>query len=70
MDALKHIIEKSGKSARSVSLDIGKSPTYLYTVIGSKNDIGASKLAAVAKACGYKLILKSKDDEITVDPTE
>lgn len=70
LGAIKKMIANSGKSARAVSVEMGKSPNYMGATLAKVSDIGAANVARVAKACGYELILKGHGEEIPIDPPE
>lgn len=66
-DAIRKIIESSGRSARSVSIEMGRAPTYLATTLGKGSDVGAANLAKIAGAVGWRLVLERDGEEIEID---
>lgn len=72
IDCIKRMIEDSGKSARQVSRDLGRTPTYLGTTITHKADVGASNVARIAKLLGWRLVLvrdtNGRREEMEVSP--
>lgn len=65
---IRRMVASSGKSAREVSRVMGRAPTWIATAISRKTDISASRLASVARACGWRLVLKHGKDVMEVDP--
>lgn len=72
LDCIRGMIEASGKSARQVSRDLGRSPNYLGATFANGSDIGASNVARVARLLGWRLVLVRGDegdrDEMEVTP--
>lgn len=64
MDAIKAMIGLSGKSGRSISADIGRSSNYISVITAKNADIGAAKVAEIARVCGYELVLRGPDDSV------
>lgn len=67
-ECIRHMVGQSGMSARKASQALGKSPTYLGTVITNGVDVSAGNLAKIADTMGYELLLRKEGEEITVDP--
>ena len=61
VEAMRHVVEKSGKTKRAVSRDMGKSDNYVASVIEQSQRKGggvySNTLASLATACGYILAL-------------
>ncbi len=70
IDAIQTMLAKSGKSANSVSLAMGKHRNYIATAIYKQSDPQADNLAKIAELCGYELILKGHGEEIAIDPSQ
>lgn len=64
------MIKQSGKSARTVSKDIGRSPTFLSASLAQGNGVSVNTLILVANEAGYELVLKGHGEEIPIDPSE
>lgn len=56
LDCIKRMIEGSGKSARQVSRDLGRSPNYLGATFANGSDVGASNAARIARLLGWRLV--------------
>lgn len=67
-ECIRHMVGQSEMSARKSSQKLGKSPTYLGTVITNGVDVSAGNLAKIADTMGYELLLRKEGEEITVDP--
>lgn len=65
-DCIRRMVGSSGRSARQLSRDMGRAPTWLATVVSRGTDTGASRLAMIARACGWRLVLRSDADEMEV----
>jgi hypothetical protein len=63
LDCIKKMIEASGKSARQVSRDLGRSPTYLGTTFANGSDVGASNAARIARLLGWRLAFVRDDGD-------
>ena len=72
LDCIKKMIETSGKSARQVSRDLGRSPNYLGATFANGSDVGASNAARIARLLGWRLVFVRDDgdsrDELEVTP--
>ena len=67
---VRHLVQKSGRSASRISRDIGRTSGYLGTIINRGTVPGLGALANIAQACGYVVSLKSADEEITIFPRD
>ena len=60
-EAVRAVVKASGESARAVSRRMGRTDTYVSSVIGQAEwmdaDLTASTVAGVAAACGHSLAL-------------
>lgn len=70
LDCIKQMIEASGKSARQVSRDLGRSPNYLGATFANGSDVGASNVARIARLLGWRLVLVRDSDEMEVTPRD
>lgn len=68
--AIRHMVKASGLSAYQVSRDIGRTLSYVSTVL-QRAATTTDTMADIAHACGYRLILASEDgkDSIELDGT-
>ena len=67
-DCIRQLVRSSGRSSREVSRAIGRSPTWIASAVSRGTDISASRLASIARACGWRLVLRREDEEMEVDP--
>lgn len=70
MEAIRLMLDASGRSANSVSLSLGKHRNYLATATYKESSPRADNLAAIAEECGFELVLKGHGEEIRIDPAE
>ena len=61
-EAMRLIIEASGKSGRQVAREIGRSDSFVSSSLAQGVCPRADTLARVAHACGYELILIPKHE--------
>ncbi len=66
-EAMRLIIEASGKSGRQVAREIGRSESFVSSSLAQGVCPRADTLARVARACGYELVLipKPRADGLT-----
>jgi len=69
-ELVRHLVQRSGRSASRISRDIGRTSGYLGTIINRGTVPGLGALANIAQACGYVVSLKSADEEITIFPRD
>lgn len=65
---VRHMVERSGKSASQVSRDAGRKSGYIGTIVNRGTVPGLAALADIAEACGYVLELRGTDEVISVLP--
>ena len=71
INAIRVMIKRSGKRQTQVSEDIGRSYSYVGTVLAKACPPQVDTLAAIAAACGYRLALIGRDgDRIDIDAPE
>ena len=56
--AIDTMCDASGKSQRTVSTEIGKSPTFIGTTLSKGSVPRIDTMAAIARACGFELVLR------------
>ena len=61
-EAMRLIIESSGKSGRQVAREIGRSESFISSSLAQGVCPRADTLARVASACGYELVLIPKPE--------
>lgn len=61
-EAMRAIIEGSGKSGRQVAREIGRSDSFVSSSLAQGVCPRADTLARVARACGYELALVPRDE--------
>lgn len=61
-EAMRLIIESSGKSGRQVAREIGRSESFISSTLSQGVCPRADTLARVAHACGYELVLVPKPE--------
>lgn len=67
-EAIRHMIDETGMTCRSLSALIGRSPTFVSTTLSKGSTPRADTLAAMADAMGYELVLRGAGEEIRIDP--
>ena len=70
LDAVKRVCEMEGVSGRGLSLMMGRSGNYMSATMAKGSDIGASNLARMANAMGWRLVLRKGDVEVEVSPRD
>lgn len=60
-DAMRKMIETSGKSGRQVAREIGRSDSFVSSTLAQGVCPRADTLAKVANACGYELVIVPAD---------
>lgn len=68
-EALRYIIERSGKPKTSISTALGKSQGYINAYLTVGRSPGVDVLASIASECNYDLVLvdRSTGDAIKID---
>lgn len=66
--AIEAMMSEAGMSRYALSKAIGKSDSYVNSLIRRDGDVGASVLATLAHAMGYELLLRGHGHEIAIDP--
>ena len=65
--ALQEMVDRSGKSRRLISLEIGRHPTYVTSLLHSGSCPQVDTFAAIAKSCGCEIILRFPEEEVELD---
>lgn len=65
--AINSMIRNSGKNRQQISLEMGRSKTYLTTTIQTRARPRVDVLVEIAKACNYELQLVGHDETIVID---
>ena len=72
MDALRRAIDFSGKSARAVSVEAGRSPNFASSTLSQGGRLTCESAALIAGPCGYSLALvpsgRLPEGSIVIDP--
>lgn len=67
-EAVTHMIEMAGKSKSEVSVEIGKHRNFIASSQGRDGwspQVGT--LGAIARACGYSVVLEGRGERIPID---
>ena len=70
MDArlvLKQMLAVSGKSQRLISVEIGRHPTYVTSLVHGGSYPQIDTFASIARACGCEVIIRFPNEEISID---
>lgn len=62
--AIDKMCEEAGKSQRTVSKEIGRNPSFLSTSMSKGSVPRVDTMAAIARACGFELVLRGHGVEI------
>lgn len=67
-ECIRHMIEKTGMSARQVSREMSNGENFISVALHRKSDVRAGTLARIAGTMGYRLVLVNEDgtDEVVV----
>lgn len=60
VDAIKVIMERSGKTAYALSVSMGRAKQYMGSLISRHTSPRADTLAEIASACGCDLIIRDR----------
>ena len=69
-DVLPELVKGSGRSMRTISVQMDRTSNYLAAVVQRKSIPKYDTMAEIADVCGYDLLLRRRDDgtEIIIDP--
>lgn len=63
---VRHMVAMSGKSQRQISLDLGKSGSWLSTTLYNGGNMRVDTLCEVAGACGYDLMVSGHGESFSL----
>lgn len=66
-DAVSEVVALSGKSAITVSREMGRADTYVSMTISRRSVPKLDTFVELAKICGYDLVLRGHGEEITIE---
>lgn len=66
-EALRKMVKSSGKTALSISKEIGRKPNYVSSLLHRGSTPTVETFASIAKACGATLRLEFADEVIELD---
>jgi IS30 family transposase len=67
-EALKRMVALSGKSNREISRDLGRAESFVSATLARGARPRIDTYARMAEVCGYELVLRSKEDVISLTP--
>ena len=67
LEALRLMVEASGKSQRLISTEIGRHPTYLASLLHSGSYPQIDTFVSIANACGCEVIVRLPTEDLTID---
>lgn len=65
-ECIRRMVAGSGKSARRLSGEMGRAQTWLATIMSRGTDPSASRVAGIARVCGWRLVLRRDGEEMEV----
>lgn len=65
--ALEEMVDRSGKSRRQISLEIGRHPTYVTSLLHSGSCPQVDTFAAIARSCGCQIVLRFPEKDVALD---
>lgn len=66
-DAVRWLVADSGKTARSVSYEMGRTANFVTNTIQRSSAPRLDTFAHLAEVCGYELVLRGHDKEIVIE---
>lgn len=69
-DVLRAMVEQSGKSQRLISVEIGRHPTYVASLLHGGSYPQIDTFASIAKACGCEVVVRFPEREVEVEGWE
>lgn len=72
IDSFRYVLDKSGKSQRAISRELGKVDTFVSSMLAARRTPGMQLMADVCNVCNYDLVLvdRATGDTIKIDPRE
>jgi len=67
LQALRHMVNMSGKSTKAVSRDMGIADTYISMTLSRKSVPKLDTFVDIAEACGYSVQIVGHDETISID---
>jgi DNA-binding phage protein len=65
--AVAHVVSKSGKTARAVSIEMGLTKNFITNTVARRSAPRLDTFARIAKVCGYEVVLRSSEEEVTIE---
>lgn len=59
--AIRKMVDSSGEAPGALASRIGRGRTYVYTILNQESVPRLDTFARLARACGYRLVLETKD---------
>lgn len=69
-EALKRVCKNSGRTSYAIAKAIDRSPSFISQTLRQASKPTADTLALIAGACGYRLALIPKSEELPPDAIE
>ena len=71
LQAMREMLDNAGMTPYAAGKAVGKSHTYVSGLFTRQTTPNANRLAIIADACGYDLVLQSRDTgkQIVIDGT-
>lgn len=67
VEALQQMVRQSGKSQRLISEEIGRTPTYVSSLLHDGSNPQIDTFVTIAKACGCKVIVEFPKHKVELD---
>ena len=65
--ALQEMVRRSGKSQRLISIEIGRHPTYVASLLYGKSRPQIDTFVSIAKACNCEVIVRFPEEEVELE---
>jgi hypothetical protein len=66
-EAVPHMVAKSGKTAKAVSLEMGLTKNFITNTTARKSAPRLDTFARIAAVCGYEVILRGNGEEVAIE---
>ena len=66
-EAVPHMVAKSGKTAKAISLEMGLTKNFITNTTARKSAPRLDTFAHIAKVCGYELVLRGHGEEVAIE---
>ncbi len=70
VEACREMLRRAGMSRYAASKAMGKGPSYMQAVMDRNRDMSVSTLVGLARATGYRVVLKGPEDEPDIEVDE